>query len=316
MQMSRSAKGEAAVTDALVVPSTSAGSLAAAVSDWSPGPTRRVGLIGRDTAIDLLRVLGQLAGPEPEAVLPLLWHWVYFLEWPAADALGEDGHPHQGEFLPPILKRRRMFAGGRVSVRHPLTFEAPTERSARLARTSVKSSRSGDLLFVTVASHYVQSGRTALAEEQDLVYRSGTTLQAGGPRPPAGPSTAPPQETIDAAFETGFRADPALLFRFSALTANAHRIHYDRNYAQDVEGYPELVVHGPLLVLGMTELWRSNVRDQPVTAIRYQLRRPVFAGEQVTIVGDGKTPGRLAVIGPDRTIRAEAWINEAQEQRR
>ena len=230
--------------------------------------------------------------PAPAALdgepLPPLWHWLYFLSWPRHTELGPDGHPRDGRFLPPLPQRRRMFAGGRLEVAAPLTAGRPAQQLSRMSRVSPKRGRSGDLLFVTVRSEYRQDGRLCLTEEQDLVYRS------GGPAPvPAtpGPDTAsgPPEDASP--WQQEWRTDPTLLFRFSALTANAHRIHYDTPYATGVEGYPGLVVHGPLLVLAMLELVRRQQPGRRVRTLSYRLRRPVFCGERLLACGGPEAGG-------------------------
>ncbi|WP_084965716.1 FAS1-like dehydratase domain-containing protein [Thermoactinospora rubra] len=243
--------------------------------DWRPGPLVEHDAMPAGPARALAAVL-DLPGPVGEE-LPPLWHWLYFLDWRPQRELGEDGHPRGGGFLPPIPQRRRMFAGGAVTVHRPLLLGEPAERASRLARVAVKQGGTGELAFVTVIGEVRQGGRPCVTEEQQLVYRS-----ALGERPRAfelsrdepGPSEAP--------WQTRPELTSTLLFRFSALTANGHRIHYDEPYARQVEGYPGLVVHGPLLALLMSELAR---RHRPVTALRYRLLRPVFAGDRVLVAG-------------------------------
>src|SRR5262249_20304387 len=149
-------------------------------------------------------------------------------------------------FLPPIPDRRRMFAGGRLQCARPLAFGEPAERTADVVRAERKHGRTGELAFVTVRGEIRQGGQVAVVDEQDLVYRSGPATV----RPVSRPAS-----TVDG---VEFVPDAITLFQFSALTANSHRIHYDVRYARDVEGYPDLVVHGPLLVLAMAERWRAD----------------------------------------------------------
>ena len=179
--------------------------------------------------------------------IPPLWHWFYFLPRALQSRLGDDGHPERGGFMPPIALPRRMFAGARVRFRAPLRLGVPAERHAVIHDVSRKSGRSGELAFVTVHSRVVQEGMTCIEEEQDIVYR-----EPGAPVPPPDvrPWPAPPPRALTAIVH----ADPRLLFRFSALTFNAHRIHYDRDYAMQVEGYPGLVVHGPLTAMLLLRL--------------------------------------------------------------
>lgn len=278
------------------------------VAGWAPALVRRTGDVLPEPAARLADLLGASADRAADG-LPLLWHWVQLLPWPRTATLGTDGHPVTGDFLPPLADRRRMIAGGRCSVDAPLEVgrEAAVERS--LARAEVKHGRSGELLLVTVRSEVSQAGRVCVREEQDLVYRS-------GPAAPPDDVTDRPATEPSAANGAPFTADPVLLFRFSALTENAHRIHYDQPYATAAEGYPGLVVHGPLLALLMAE-HAHRTSGLRVQSIDYRFRRPVFAGEPVTVVveaDDGSAGSaasaaaqlRLSVRGPSGDVRATA----------
>lgn len=251
---------------------------------WRPGPVQSTDALDPGPSAALAAVLG-LSAPVAAAGQPLppLWHWLHFLRWPPQHELGTDGHPRDGHFLPPVPQRRRMFAGGWLQVRAPLTLGRPAELTSSVSGVEVKEGRSGALLFVTVRGEYRQDGGLCVTEEQDLVYRSG-----GGAPVPAGlvpdTVTAP---SADAPWQSLWRTDPALLFRFSALTANAHRIHYDAPYTTGTEGYPGLVVHGPLLVLSMLELVRREAPGRTVGTVSYRLRKPVFCGERLLTCGGG-----------------------------
>ncbi|WP_420856203.1 hypothetical protein [Streptomyces abyssalis] len=255
---------------------------------WRPGPVHSTDALDPGPSAALSAVLGL---PFPAAAagqpLPPLWHWLHFLNWPRQSELGADGHPRDGHFLPPLPQRRRMFAGGRLDVRAPLTLGTHAELTSSLGGAEVKEGRSGGLLFVTVRSEYRQGGALCVTEEVDLVYRSG-----GGAPVPAElvPDTVTAPEA-DAGWQRPWRTDPTLLFRFSALTANAHRIHYDEPYTTGTEGYPGLVVHGPLLVLSMLELVRREVPGRSVRALSYRLRKPVFCGERLLTCGEGGPAG-------------------------
>jgi 3-methylfumaryl-CoA hydratase len=240
------------------------------------------------------------AGGDP---VPPLWHWFYFLQWPPQQDLGDDGHPLYGHFLPPIPQRQRMFAGGRCEIAEPLLLGEPAQRISSLGTVAVKQGTTGELLFVTVRSEYRQRGRTCLVEEQDIVYRSG---RSAGQHPPAVDTTVAAKS--DETWQLPLRPDPTLLFRFSALTANAHRIHYDVPYARGEEGYPDLVVHGPLLVLAMLELVRLNAPDRRVRSLSYRLRRPAFVGEHLLASGipaGGSADLRIATHREQRHATAE-----------
>lgn len=223
--------------------------------------------------------------PEPAAragdPLPPLWQWFHFLHWPAQHELGPDGHLRDSRFLPPIPDRQRMFAGGRCEITEPLRLGEPAERVSSLAAVTPKHGRTGELLFVTERHEFRQSGQVRMVEEQDIVYRSGHS--GGGPHPPTIDDRSAPD--AEDPWHLRLQPEPTLLFRLSALTANAHRIHYDASYCRDTEGYPGLVVHGPLLALLMLDLVRRNAPERRVRSLSFRLRRPVFAGEHLLAQG-------------------------------
>ncbi|KAK1185278.1 hypothetical protein B7755_048690 [Streptomyces sp. NBS 14/10] len=257
-------------------------SLASHVESWRPEPvTDEDALPPAPTAA--LSALLDLAEPAAESgdPLPPLWQWLYFLHWAPQRALGPDGHLRDARFLPPIPERRRMFAGGRCEITEPLRLGEPTERIGSLAAVTPKQGRSGELLFVTERQEFRQNGRLCLVEEQDIVYRSG---DGSAPRHPATLDTSAEPEP-EGPWQLRLHPTETLLFRFSALTANAHRIHYDTPYCRDVEGYPGLVVHGPLLALLMLEPIRRNAPERQVRSLSYRLHRPAFLGER--LLADG-----------------------------
>jgi len=197
---------------------------------------------------------GLLGVPAPDLSegLPPLWHWVYLLDRPAQADLGTDGHPVRGTLpAPPGPGRRRMWAGGRVAARGPLRCGEPATRRTTVLAVTEKHGRSGHLTFVTVGVRVTQRGAVVVDEEQDIVYRDAASA-AAPPCPPAAPAEVPAGPG-----EREIEVTPALLFRFSALIYNAHRIHYDRDYCRDVEGYPGLLTHGPLQALAMAEAVRA-----------------------------------------------------------
>lgn len=269
--------------------------------DWRPGPLVETDPMAPDPARALAAVLETPPELFDGTQLPPLWHWIHFLSWPRHGELGADGHPEHGHFLPPIPDRRRMFAGGRVHIDRPLQLGAPAERSSELADVRIKEGRSGEMAFVTVRSRYSQDGSVRFTEEQDYVYRSGESATKS-------PAAERPQQlpTSDLPWQRPFTGDPVRLFRFSALTANSHRIHYDVPYAREVEAYPDLVVHGPILTMLMTELARRELPDRAISAVRYRLRRPVFAGDPVLTTGG--PDGRMAVRTEPDSVNADAEI--------
>jgi 3-methylfumaryl-CoA hydratase len=216
-------------------------------------------------------------GVAPGAPLPPLWHWFHFLPRAPQHQLGDDGHPPRGGFLPPIPYPRRMFAGSRTRFLSPLRLGRPAVREGTILDVATKAGRSGRLAFVTVRYTVVQDGTRCLVEEQDIVYRE------SGP-PVAPPVVAPFPPLPEETWHEEVAPDPRLLFRFSALTFNAHRIHYDRRYAQEAEGYPGLVVHGPLAALLLLQLARRRV-ERPVAAFRFRGQAPLFDLAPFRLVG-------------------------------
>jgi len=223
------------------------------------------------------------------AGLPLLWHWVYLLDRPAQADLGLDGHPVRGTVpAPPGPGLRRMWAGGRVRVSGTLRCGEPATRRSRVRSAQDKQGRSGPLTFVTVHHQVWQRGDVIVDEQQDLVYR--TAAGSTGQRAAAATDdpVVPPGDG-----ERSIDVSPTLLFRFSALTYNAHRIHYDRGYARDVEGYPGLLVHGPLQALAMAETARAAGYPGGAGAgdlvFDYRLLSPLFdhQGMVVSAVREG-----------------------------
>ncbi|SNT64777.1 3-methylfumaryl-CoA hydratase [Streptosporangium subroseum] len=244
---------------------------AAAARQGGAPTSRRTELIIPEPAEALA---GLLDIDPPSEELPALWHWIYLLERRRQGDLGPDGHPTHGIPAPPGPGRLRMFAGGRVSMHTPLRFGEPATRTTRVIRTAEKEGKSGPLTFVTVRSDIEQGGRLAIADEQDIVYRApGSTL-------PTKPST-----TAETPAPTGTLAldvDSVVLFRFSALTYNAHRIHYDPAYAAR-EGYPGLVVHGPLQALMMGELIRRSGLPLAGQEFAYRLVAPMVGEQRLTV---------------------------------
>lgn len=221
-------------------------------------------------AAALVAALGlDRAAPGPGEPLPPMWHWLYFLEAAPRAALGADGHPAPGGFMPAVPQPRRMWAGGRLAFPAALPLGAPARLTETIADVAAKTGRAGAMTFVTVRREIAGAAGLAVAEEQDIVYR-GDLAPGAGPVP----EEAPRDETA----ALSWSLDATALFRYSALTFNGHRIHYDADYARTVEGYPGLVVHGPLLATLMLEAARAVARE-PIAAFAFRARAPVFAGE-------------------------------------
>jgi 3-methylfumaryl-CoA hydratase len=244
---------------------------------------RRTELITPEPATALAGLL-DVAPPDLDAGLPLGWHWLHLLERPAQRDLGEDGHALRGTVpAPPGPGRRRMWAGGSVRTLGPLRVGEPATRSSRVLSSTEKSGRSGRLTFVTVGHVVEQAGAVVVEERQDILYRGAEASPLAGK-----PVEEPAVPLGDDEWEVP--VGPTLLFRFSALTYNGHRIHYDRDYARDVEGYPGLVVHGPLQALLMAEAGRARgVPTGTGTSLDYRLVAPLFDGQGLVVGAAGGT---------------------------
>ena len=225
--------------------------------------------------------------PAPGTALPALWHWLYFLPQPRQSELGPDGHPKRGGFLPPVPLPRRMWAGGRLQWQpgNPLVVGDAVKRSSRIESVKHKSGRTGDLLFVLVRHEIHNAAGLALTEEHDIVYRANPQPDDAAP---------PPQPAAkDAAWTREIAPDDVLLFRYSALTFNGHRIHYDRRYVTEIEAYPGLIVHGPLIATLLLDLLRQNLPGVHLSKFEFRAVRPVFDIAPFKVHGtpapDGKT---------------------------
>jgi 3-methylfumaryl-CoA hydratase len=224
--------------------------------------------------------------------LPPLWQWCYFLPHAWQSTLDVDGHPQRGGFLPPIPFPRRMFAGSRMQFHQPLRLGVAASREGEIRNVVLKSGRSGSLAFVTVGYRFMQDGALCIEEEQDIVYR-----EPGAAVPAPEPSVfTPPDDTV---WTRTVTPDARLLFRFSALTFNAHRIHYDRPYARDEEGYPGLVVHGPLTAMLLADLVRQNT-DRRIATFTFRGLAPLFDLAPFHLTGRHTGDGvALEALGPD-----------------
>ena len=237
----------------------------------------------------------------PGDPLPPCWHWLYFWDLAPAGDLGPDGHQAHGEFLPPTGLPRRMLAGGRVWFDRPLDLGDEVVRTSTIQKVQEKQGRSGQLVFVTLRHEIADRAGTAIREEQDLVFRE---AGAGNGAAPAAPDRA--------AWVRDIRPDGVQLFRYSALTYNGHRIHYDRPYAQEVEGYRDLVVHGPLLATLLLDALTDEGGQGSPTFFGYRAISPLFVGECAQLCGrpnaDGGTD--LWVAGPQGGLCMQATATD------
>lgn len=212
-----------------------------------------------------------LDGDEPKLErgdrAPPGWHWLHFLPLCRQSALGPDGHPQRGGFLPPVPLPRRMWAGSRLEFLLPLRLGDSVSRTSRVTDVYGKQGRTGPLVFVRVRHEIASSAGLALVEEQDIVYRD---------RPEPGQASAPRGISDVPAWARQVQPDAPLLFRYSALTFNGHRIHYDRPYATEIEGYPGLVVHSPLIAALLLDLLHTSRRDTELAQFAFRAITPTF----------------------------------------
>lgn len=253
----------------------------------------------------LAAALGRADAPGEGDPLPLPWHWLYFLDAPAAAATGADGHPARGGFLPPVPLPRRMWASGEIALVRPLVIGRDARRVSRIADVTAKEGRSGTLVFVTVEHRCEQEGETCLIEHQHLVYRAAPPVADPAPLP-----TGPEEPAADVA--RALVPDEVLLFRYSALTYNGHRIHYDRPYATGEEGYPALVVHGPLIATLLLEAARDAIGPRPIRRFTFRAERPAFAGVPLRLAVSPGAEASLTLASLDPTatpgMRAEVTL--------
>jgi 3-methylfumaryl-CoA hydratase len=239
--------------------------------------------------------------PEAGELLPPLWHWLYFLPRHKQSEVGPDGHAARGGFLPPVPLPRRMWAGGRLTFKQPLRVGEPIERTSRVVSVEGKEGRTGNLVFVLVRHEIANPAGVAILEEHDIVYRD---MPA-----PGAPQPAPQRAPSESAWERTIKPDDVLLFRYSALTFNSHRIHYDRRYVTEVEGYPGLVVHGPLIATLLVDLLRREMPKAVVAGFTFRAVRPTFDIASFSVcgnpLGDGKTV-RLWAKDADGYLTMEA----------
>jgi 3-methylfumaryl-CoA hydratase len=233
-------------------------------------------VIARDTvsagAVQGLRstLADDASEPVAGAEAPLLIHWLHFLPQHPMSDVGPDGHPKRGDFLPPVELPRRMWAGGRLEFLRPLKVGAPITRRSTIAAVREKTGRTGRLAFVTVDHEVSDDGGVCVREQHDIVYRDMPAPDAAAPAPAPTPAPSAPE------WRREITPDPVLLFRYSALTLNGHRIHYDQPYATQVEGYPGLIVHGPLIATLLLHELVARHPDAEVASFSFRAVRPIF----------------------------------------
>jgi 3-methylfumaryl-CoA hydratase len=237
------------------------------------------------TGFPLTALAATLDLNETGDTVPPLWHWLYFLPVAPMSEVGADGHPKRGGFLPPVSLPRRMWAGGRLTFHAPIKVGEHARRTSTITDIGDKTGRSGRLVFVTVQHTIEAGGELKIEEEHDIVYRDAPQPGAAEPKPTSARSGETWRRTLS--------ADAVMLFRYSALTFNGHRIHYDYPYVTQVEGYPGLIVHGPLIATLLVDLVRRECPDATLKRFTFRALRATFADQPFTVCGepsdDGKT---------------------------
>ena len=229
---------------------------------------------------------------QPGDKIPDLWHWLFFLE-PAPQAkIAKDGHPKRGEFLPPIPLPRRMWAGSRFDFIRPLRAGERVERNSIIKNVEIKEGRSGVLAFVSVLHEISDDTGIALSEEHNIVYRDNPSSK------PSSPFTKKAPNNSD--YSRYITPDPVFLFRYSALTFNGHRIHYDREYVTKEEGYPGLIVHGPLLATLLIDSFAEQQPKFKITKFNFKAIHPVF----------DLHPFKVCGLNPNSENKASLWIED------
>jgi len=226
--------------------------------------------------------------PQAGDPVPPAGHWIFFNPRPKASEIGPDGHAKRGGFLPPVDLPRRMWAGGRMRWPGVLRVGEAVTRTSTIADVTHKQGKSGELVFVLVKHEIAGPEGVAITEEHDIVYRAAADPDA--PPPPAKPAPA------DAQWSRTIDPDPVLLFRYSALTFNGHRIHYDLKYVTEVEGYPGLIVHGPLIATLLMDLCRRERPDARLVRFDYRAMSPLFDTAPFTVNGRPAADGRTATL--------------------
>ena len=226
--------------------------------------------------------------PAPAAgtALPPLWHWLYFLPHARQSEIGPDGHPQRGGFLPPVPLSRRMWAGGRLvwEPGNPLRVGDAARKVSRIESVTHKTGRSGEMIFALVRHEVHNERGLCLTEEHDIVYRAAPQ--------PGEKAAAPTAAETRATWRREIVPDDVLLFRYSALTFNGHRIHYDRQYVTQEEGYPGLIVHGPLIATLLTDLVRRHESRAVIERFSFRAVRPTFDGHPFFVSGEPSADGR------------------------
>lgn len=224
---------------------------------------------------------------EGDAIGPM-GHWFFFKPVVPASKIGPDGHPQRGDFMPPVPLPRRMFGGARTTYHKDLRIGETMKKVQTITNVVIKEGRTGTLVICTVKNDFHGEDGLALVEEHDIVYRGNPPANASGGN--SGKTNAAP---ADHTWIKEITPDPVMLYRYSAATLNGHRIHYDRKYVTEVEGYPGLIVHGPLTAGLLLDVALDNNPGRTLTGFSFQARAPLFDIAPFQVAGkpeaDGKT---------------------------
>ncbi|MEI6026490.1 MAG: MaoC family dehydratase N-terminal domain-containing protein [Betaproteobacteria bacterium] len=268
------------------------------LTDWIGRTEALADVIAPTPFAALSATLGRpdVVRPADGAVLPPLWHWLYFLPLYPKALVGPDGHAQRGGFLPPVALPRRMWAGSQLEFLSELKVGEQVQRLSTIEDVTQKSGKSGTLVFVKVRheTSRLLDGEVVIREWQDIVYREPAVSQAPAPAPQAAPQAL--------AWQHQWVPDEVMLFRYSALTFNGHRIHYDHPYVTQVEGYPGLVVHGPLMATLLLELVAQCAPQARVEAFEFRAMRPTFANRALFCCGQPDDAGR----------QVDLWVRDEQ----
>jgi 3-methylfumaryl-CoA hydratase len=272
-----------------------------AYEEWIGREEERSERILRSVVEAMAATLDLERSPQTGEALPPGWQWLFFNPVARRNALGIDGHPRRGGFLPPIELPRRMWAGSRILYLADLPVGVQATRRSRILKIENKVGKSGSLSFLTVEHTISRDGTPCISEEQDIVYREAML---------PGAATAPPPKRHDGVpqWSRGFEPDTTLLFRFSALTFNGHRIHYDQAYARNEERYPDLVVHGPLTATLLQQFALEHGAGRPLARFDFRGASPLFVGSAFQLEGRQVEDGVLELWarGPDGELAMSA----------
>ncbi|MCR9213309.1 MAG: MaoC family dehydratase N-terminal domain-containing protein [Proteobacteria bacterium] len=269
------------------------------IEDWVGNQETRTELIHQQSLNGFAALMDQ--DVPTSAIVPPGGHWMYFLPTDKQSRLAQDGHAFKGDFLPPIDLPRRMWAGGRLTFHNHLKAGDTAEKTSTIKSVTPKEGRTGNLVFITVQHQVSNQDGICITEEHDIVFRDAPSEGSASPKQPQPAPT-------DGRWETEIVPDSVMLFRYSALTFNGHRIHYDREYCQNVEGYPGLIVHGPLLGTLLMRLAVHRMEERELASFNFRNFNPVFDTAPFTLNGREENDRQCSVwvTGPGGELAVSA----------